>query len=448
MKIQITEKQKSLAICTIGVFFTCLLLTIVVWRFSSVMVIVKKTISSLSPVIWGLVFAYLLSPLQNWLERRILSKLIERKKPHPALRRAVAVTVTIFILIAALAGMIAMLLPELIDSVRTLFNNIPSYAKNIATWCTDHLAGLKESSPQVYESIMAALNSLQDKLINFATQYEPKLDSIVNGASIIGSITSGAYSLVSGVIDFLIGIIAAIYLLYNKERYPAQIKKILYALFPEQRVHSTLRVLAKVHHVFQNFLVGQTVDCLMVGVTTFVGLTIMDAPYAALISLVVGVTNFIPFFGPFIGAIPSGFLVLIAAPTKLIPFVIFIFALQQIEGNLIAPKILGDSMGLPTFWVLFAILIGGGLFGFFGMVAFVPLFAALYALFKEFLAARLAKKGLPSSTEGYMGKELVYATPSAEASQQTPAENPAAEETAAEIASENGKDDIKNADDL
>lgn len=443
MKIQITEKQKSLAICTIGVFFACLLLTIVVWRFSSVMAIIKKILSALSPVIWGLVFAYLLVPLQNWLERHILTKLIERKKPHPTLRRTIAVTVTMLIMIAALAGMIAMLLPELIESVRTLFNNIPGYAKNVAVWYTSHLAGLKESNPQIYESVMATLNGLQDKLIGFATQFEPKLDSIISGASVIGSITSGAYSLVSGIFDFFIGMIAAVYLLYNKERYPAQMKKVLYALFPEQRVHGTLRVLMKVHHTFQNFLVGQTVDCLLVGVTTFIGLTIMGAPYAALISLVVGITNFIPFFGPFIGAIPSGFLILIAEPSKLMPFVIFILILQQVEGNLIAPKILGDSMGLPTFWVLFALLLGGGLFGFFGMVAFVPLFAALYALFKEFLAVKLAKKGLPGSTEGYMSKELVYAASSAETSEQALAEN-----TAVEHKIENGKEDISNADDL
>ncbi len=437
MKIQITEKQKSMAVCTIWVFFTCLLLTIVVWRFSSVVAIVKKILTALSSVIWGLVFAYLLSPLQNWLERRILSKLIERRKPHPKLRRTLAVTITILILLAAMAGMIAMLLPELIESIRTLFSNLPGYAKNIAAWCTSHLAGLEESNPQIYESVMNALNGLQDKLINFATQFEPKVDSIISGANLIGSITSGAYSIVIGVVDFLVGIIAAIYLLYNKERYPAQIKKILYALFSEQRVHGTLRVLAKVNHTFQNFLVGQTVDCLLVGVTTFIGLTIMGAPYAALISLVVAITNFIPFFGPFIGAIPSGFLILIAEPSKLIPFAIFILVLQQVEGNLLAPKILGDSMGLPTFWVLFAILIGGGLFGFFGMVAFVPLFAALYALFKEFLAARLAKKGLPGNTESYMSKALVYATATAA---------PSAEETAAEITDENGKEHTQDAD--
>ncbi len=441
MKIQISEKQKSMAVCTIWVFFTCLLLTIVVWRFSSALAIIKKILSVLSPVIWGLVFAYLLSPLQNWLERRILSRLIERKKPHPKLKRTLSVTVTMLILLAALAGMIAMLLPELIESVRTLFNNIPGYAKNIAAWCTAHLAGLKESNPQIYESVMAALEGLQDRLINFATQYEPKVDSIISGANIIGSITSGAYSLVIGVMDFLIGIIAAIYLLYHKERYPAQIKKILYALFPEQRVHGTLHVLARVNHTFQSFLVGQTIDCLLVGMTTFIGLTIMGAPYAALISLVVGITNFIPFFGPFIGAIPSGFLILIAEPSKLIPFAIFILVLQQVEGNLLAPKILGDSMGLPTFWVLFAILLGGGLFGFFGMVAFVPLFAALYALFKEFLTARLAKKGLPSSTEGYMSKALVYAAPAAA---ETAVDAPAAD---TDITNENGKEAPQNADD-
>ena len=158
-----------------------------------------------------------------------------------------------------------------------------------------------------------------------------------------------------------------------------------------------------------HFISGKSLDSLIIGILCFIGLTIMDMPYVALISLVVGVTNIIPFFGPFIGAIPSAFLVLIAEPSKLIPFVIFILVLQQFDGNFLGPKILGDSLGLPTFWVLFAIFIGGGLFGFIGMVAFVPLFAALYTFTKEFLAERLSRKGMPCDTESYMSGELVYA---------------------------------------
>lgn len=408
MKIHITEKQKSVAICTVWVFFTCLLLTIIVWRFSSLVAIAEKVIHVLSPVIWGLVFAYLLSPLQNWIEKQ-LAKLTDRKKEHPVLKRVCAVTITILLFLAALAGIIAMLLPELIESVRTLFNNLPDYLKNMGEWVFSHIAGLKETQPQIYDSIISGLQSLQDKLVGFVTEFEPKVDSLISGANFITTLTSSAYAFFNGIMNFLLGIMVAIYLLYNKERYLAQIKKILYALFPQHRVHSALRIGSRVSYTFMHFISGKSLDSLIIGILCFIGLTIMDMPYVALISLVVGVTNIIPFFGPFIGAVPSAFLVLIAEPSKLIPFVIFILVLQQFDGNFLGPKILGDSLGLPTFWVLFAIFIGGGLFGFIGMVAFVPLFAALYTFTKEFLAERLSRKGMPCDTESYMSGELVYA---------------------------------------
>lgn len=408
MKIHISEKQKSVAVCAVGVFAACLLLTIIVWRFSSLITGVKEVVSVLSPVIWGLVFAYLLSPLQNWLERWI-SKLTDRKRKRPVLKRLCAVTLTILLFLAALTGFIAMLLPELIESLRGLFNNLPGYMKNAGIWAYEHLEGLKTSQPQLYNGIITGLQTVQAKLISFITEFEPKVESLVSSANLIGTITSSAYTFFNSVMNFLLGIIVAIYLLYSKERYLAQIKKLMYALFPERRVHAVLKIGSRVSHTFMHFLLGKGLLSLIIGVLCFIGLTIMKMPYAALISLVNAVTNVIPFFGPFIGAIPSGLLILLSDPSKVIPFIVFMLVLQQVEGNLLEPKILGDTLGLPTFWVVFAIFIGGGLFGFIGMVAFVPLFAALYTFIQEFLAARLSRKGLPYDTESYMTRKLVYA---------------------------------------
>ncbi len=408
MKIKITEKQKSVALCTIWVFAVCLLLSIAVWRFSALVSIVKKVIAVLAPVIWGLVIAYLMSPLQNWIEKK-LGRLTDRKKEHPVLRRSVAVTITILLLLAVLVGLIAMLLPEIVESLKGLMGNLPEYMANAGTWIADHIAGLKETQPQLHGAVISMLGSLQNGLTNLISEFEPKVDSLISGANLIGSITSGAYSILNAVKNFVLGIMVAIYLLYNKERYLAQIKKLMYALFPEKKVHTVLHIGSRISYTFMHFLSGKSLDSLIIGLLCFVGMTIMDMPYTVLISLIIGVTNIIPFFGPFIGAIPSGFLILLSQPSKVIPFAIFILALQQFDGNFLGPKILGDSLGLPTFWVLFAIFAGGGLFGFIGMVAFVPLFAALYTFTKEFLAQRLSRKGLPCDTDSYMTGDPVYA---------------------------------------
>ena len=408
MRIKITEKQKSVAVCTIWVFAVCLLLSIAVWRFSALVAIAKKVIAVLAPVIWGLVIAYLMSPLQNWIEKK-LGKLTDRKKEHPVLRRSIAVTITILLLLTVLVGLIAMLLPEIVESLKGLMGNLPEYRTNAGTWIADHIAGLKETQPQLHAAVISMLGSLQNGLTNLISEFEPKVDSLVSGANLIGSITSGAYSIFNAVKNFVLGIMVAIYLLYNKERYLAQIKKLMYALFPEKKVHTALHVGSRISYTFMHFLSGKSLDSLIIGLLCFLGMTLMDMPYTVLISLIVGVTNIIPFFGPFIGAIPSAFLILLSQPSKVIPFVIFILVLQQFDGNFLGPKILGDSLGLPTFWVLFAIFAGGGLFGFVGMVAFVPLFAALYTFTKEFLAQRLSRKGLPCDTDSYMTGDPVFA---------------------------------------
>lgn len=189
--------------------------------------------------------------------------------------------------------------------------------------------------------------------------------------------------------------------MYNKEDFIAQVRKFMYAILPRDVCKTILTMGIKCNSVFSNFIVGKAVDSLIIGILSFITLTIMDMPYVVLISLIIGITNMIPFFGPFIGAIPSAVLVLLSEPRQTIPFIIFIIVLQQIDGNIIGPKILGDKLGLSTFWIMFAILVFGGLFNFPGMLIGVPLFTLIYALISTFIHDRLKLKELPLDKRYY-----------------------------------------------
>lgn len=421
MKVRMDDRQRGIAKTAVWIFSICLLIGIAVWRWSALMNLLGGVISVLTPVILGLVIAYLLNPLEVWIEKR-LGKLTDRKKAHPRIRRGIAVALTLLILFLAIFGLVAAIVPELIRSVKNLLSNMPGYLTSMGAWFERHIAKLETNQPQVYSILKDAWTNAQSALSDFTGQFAPKIDSIASGgADFLSVLTSSAISIVNAVTNFFLGTIIAVYLLYNKEHYQAQARKFLYALFPEGRTHSFLRVGSHVSYTFMHFLSGKTLDSLIIGLLCFIGMTILRMPYITLISILVGVTNIIPFFGPFIGAIPSGLLILLSEPGKVIPFAIFILALQQFDGNILGPKILGDSLGLPMFWTLFAIVVGGGLFGFIGMVAFIPLFAALYTFLSDFLAARLNKKGLPSDTESYMTNKIHRAAkPEQQSAQSTP----------------------------
>jgi predicted PurR-regulated permease PerM len=445
MKVRMDEKQRAIAKTAVWIFTICMLIGIAFWRWTALVGVLKKILGVLAPIIIGLVLAYLLNPLMCWIEK-YTGKLIERKKPHPTIKRVIAVTLTFVILVAAIAGLVMAIVPELVSSIKNLIVNLPEYLTSVGKWMERNIAGLEQEHPQLYATLMSFWNNAQDNVSSFAEQLAPKLDSIASGgADFITQITTGAVSIVSSVLDFLLGLIMSIYLLYNKEHYQAQARKVLYALFPQKKTHTFLHVGAHVSYTFMHFLSGKTLDSLIIGLLCFIGLTILRMPYITLISITIGVTNIIPFFGPIIGAVPTGLLVLLTEPKKVIPFVIFILLLQQFDGNILGPKILGDSLGMPMFWTLFAITVGGGLFGFIGMVAFIPLFAALYAFLSDFFTERLAKKGLPADTESYMTDKIHFAEkpapsadeavpdlPEAEAEEETvpptaPAEEPPAD---------------------
>ena len=197
------------------------------------------------------------------------------------------------------------------------------------------------------------------------------------------NITTGAINVLSEVFNFLVGCIVSVYMLFGKETFAAQIKKMLYAGMQVERANMVLHITRKSNEIFGGFIIGKIIDSAIIGVLCFIGITILDMPYILLVSVIVGVTNVIPFFGPYIGAIPSTILIALADPLKGLYFLIFIIALQQLDGNVIGPKILGNSTGLSAFWVVFSILLGGGLFGFIGMIIGVPTFAVIYYIWKK-----------------------------------------------------------------
>lgn len=401
MKFRINDRQRSVGIMIIWIFTICLLIGIAIWRFSALTAILRKILSVLAPIIWGLVIAYLLTPMKNWIEKQA-AKLIEKKKPHPTVVRIVGVAGSILILLAALTGLIAMLLPELYSSLKSLMLSLPDYMTSASQWVSKRIEGLEHTQPQMYGMLTTSWTTIQSKLANFADEFQPKLENLSDGADLLSTITSGAVTVVNAMKNFLLGILVAVYLLYDKEKFQAQTRRLMYAFLPREHVAKILSISSHVSYSFMHFLTGKSLDSLVIGMLCFIGMTILKMPYAALISLIVGITNIIPFFGPIIGAIPSGVLILLSTPSKVIPFAIFILVLQQFDGNILGPKILGGSLGLPTFWVLFAIFVGGGLFGFIGMVAFIPLFAALFTLASDFLRERLTARGLPYETEHYM----------------------------------------------
>ena len=285
MKVHLDDRQRSIARTAVWVFSVCLLIGIAVWRWSSLVAVFRKVVSVLAQVLVGLALAYLMSPLQNWLEKK-LTRYTDKNKPHPRLKRALSVTGAILVLLAAIVGLVASIVPELIASIKNLLVSLPEYLTNMTDWITVHLATLKDDQPQIHTILTSIWDTALNSANNFADQFEPKLDSIASGgADIITTVTTSAVSVFKWFTNFLLGIIIAIYLLYNKERYLAQARKLLYATLPEKNVHTFLEIGSHVSYKFMHFLSGKTLDSLIIGLLCFIGMTILNMPYITLISI-------------------------------------------------------------------------------------------------------------------------------------------------------------------
>lgn len=367
----------------------------VVIRWSLVAALGAKIAHILAPVIYGAVFAYLLNPVYNRVQAAVMKltkDIIPDEKGRKRLGGFLGTLASMCLLVAVVVGLISMLIPQLISSIRGVMETLPSSINNLEIWLEKILA----DNPDLEQQVMQHYGAVADYLQNWLTNVV-----VPNIYRIIGSVSSGVVLVVRAVFDILIGLIVMVYLLNMKEKLLAQAKMIIYGVFPLKIANKVIEEGRYVHQVFGGFIIGKLLDSLIIGLICFVLLGFANMPYVLLVSVIVGVTNVIPFFGPFIGAIPSAFLILLSDPMKCLYFLIFVLLLQQFDGNILGPKILGDSTGLSSFWVLFSILLFGGLMGFVGMIIGVPTFAVMYRLVTEFTTWRLGKKALSGNLNEY-----------------------------------------------
>lgn len=390
-----------LTVCAILVFFDALFMESTLLNFFS------KLMGILSPVLYGLALSYLLSPILNWFETLILSTLKSSKalkgrdiSPNSLWLRAVSIFLTWSVVIFMLYVLMSVLIPQLADSIYALIGNAENYYNTAYGWVTS----LLENNPELSHQVLQLLDMFHTNSQNFlAEEVLPRIQSLV--ASLTDGIWSGLWGVILFAKNLVIGIIISIYLMATKEKSLARCCKVLYSACQEKYARLIMRGARTTNRIFSGFVRGKLLDSLIIGILCFFGCSVLKIPYTPLVSVVVGVTNVIPFFGPFLGAIPSAFLILLVNPLKCLYFVIFVLLLQQLDGNVIGPKILGDSTGMSSFWVIVAILVGGGFFGVTGMFLGVPVFACARALIKFLVDQRLLQRHMPLEASAYLHRD-------------------------------------------
>ena len=402
MKLKFTRKQNTIAAYCVIVFAICLVLVALIFKSHTLLRYAKKILKVLSPVLWGICIAYIINPFMMFCERHY-KKLICKKKNRSSLVRVLSMISAYIVFLGAVVALIVAIIPEIQNTITDFFKTLPDYLNNLQIYISGKIDKLIEWKPELAKYIDIDYKTLQDMILKNAQKIEPMLNGIFESSGdIIGTITNSAWAFIMGFKDFILGLFVSFYLLYNKETYLAQATKVTRTVFSESKSNIILRVATKTNETFIHYFTGMAIDSLLIGIISSIALNIMGmGSFAVLIGIILGLTNMIPIFGPFIGAIPSAFLILLTYPEKTIIFILFILILQQIDGNIIAPKIIGNTLGLSPFWIMFAIFVGGGLFGLFGILIFVPVFAVIYSLIKEIVEIRLESKGLPVSTDYY-----------------------------------------------
>ncbi|HBZ03035.1 MAG TPA: AI-2E family transporter [Lachnospiraceae bacterium] len=394
--LDLIDTKRMLTIASAGCIIV--LFYLLIGKFPLVLKSLGRLISALSPIIIGCIIAFLLNPIVNrlriWL-REVFKNIFKDKysDKHAHMADGISVVLSIIFFLLILTAFFWILIPSLYESINSLYDNFDKYTTNTENF----VRNLVKDYPKVVNVVNNYMDDIEAAIKNlFTEKLLPNMDTVVK------TLSSGIIGSVKFVFNFLIGIIAAIYILSSKDKYSAQFKKLVYAVFPIKKGNKILAVTEYIDGVFSGFISGKIIDSIIIGVICFAFCRIVEMPYAVLVSVIIGVTNIIPFFGPFIGAIPSAFLVFVESPKMCLVFIIFIVILQQIDGNILGPLILGDTIGISSFWILFAILLGGNLFGFAGMVLGVPTFACIYALLIRTIGDGLEKKGLKNDTEYFI----------------------------------------------
>lgn len=331
----------------------------------------------LRPLVFGFVMAYLLNIPYKGFRKWIFFSLEKKGDRGKKAAAVFSILSTYLLFILTIAILIRFIIPQLVSSITQLIENVPNYIVTVESWVAylDRQFGLQEMI-NWYDS--GLLNNLNQTLNQAVTRWLP----------IIGNYL---LSLTSGLYNWIIGLIISVYFLYGKDVLLDQVTRLSEAVCPRRFFGKFMEIARRANFVFNRFITGNVIDSTIIGLLCFIGMNLMDMPYVLLVTVIVGVTNLIPIVGPFIGAIPSIFIIMIVDPVKALMFFFFILALQQLDGNVIKPKILGNTVGLPGLWVLIAIILGAGLYGIVGMILGVPTVALLYALLGEWIEHRLAR---------------------------------------------------------
>ena len=354
-----------------------------------------KTI--VSPFIYGFVMAYLLSPIYNATVRglyKLLGKYFKNKQRLFSFCKLVASVVAVICLIGAVAGLIALIVPQVIESLTGILKSLPQRLTQLSALFNDITS--KMDNKRLAMKMSEIYAQVQTNLIELAqTKLLPGMGTLV------GQVSTQVILTLKTMMNVMIGVMACVYMLNSKERFQGQFKKVILATLPKEKAEAVFDFAKFTNRTFGGFINGKIIDSIIIGIICFILMKIFGFPYPILISAIIGITNVIPFFGPFIGAMPAAIIILLVSPIHALYFLILIFILQQVDGNIIGPAILGNTTGIASFWVLFSIVIGGGLFGFIGMVLGVPVFAIIYYYFSRSINKRLEAKGLEFRTDSY-----------------------------------------------
>lgn len=373
-KLSPHQKEQTVSLAIAGIII--LSFYFLVENYPVVKQMMSDLFSIMLPFVVGFIIAFLVAPLMNLIERKLLK---ETKLSHK-MKRRISSSLSMLVAVGIILLSFWILLPQLISSISQFLVQLPGYIEAAEIYIRTLIL---ESNirPEVTDVLIGSGEDILQTLANIAKDYFPR-------------IITYSWQFASLVFRVFIGLIIAFYILLERERFGMQFKKLGFAIFNEQDANRLLHLTEISARTFNSYLVGKTIDSIIIGILCFIGMNVFNWPYALLISVIIGFTNMIPVFGPFIGAVPAIFILFIVNPMYTLWFALFILVLQQLDGNIIGPLILGDSMGLPSLWIMFAIIVGGGFFGIIGMFIGVPVFAIVYFIVKEVVTYRLIEKDI------------------------------------------------------
>lgn len=391
----------AIALTAVLVICLCIVFFFLIYRYNGFAAGWKKLTAILQPIIIGIVIAYLINPIMVFFEKHLMRWIepkMKKKAKAKKLCRGIATLGALAVFILIIVVLLVMLVPQLVESIQGVATTLPSEVQHLIDKTNKYLSSDSEAANFVEDTLIYATNYIKDWAMN---------DLLPKSNTYLTSITTGLINVFKVLLNIVVGLIVSVYLLFSKETFIGQFKKLTYALFKPKKANIVIRTARKSNEIFGGFISGKILDSMIIGIICYIVLLIMKMPYPVLVSVIVGVTNIIPFFGPFIGAVPSFIIIVLANPIQGLYFLIFVVILQQVDGNIIGPNILGDSTGLSPFWVIFAIMVGGGLFGFAGMLLGVPTFAVIYYIMQEILRYFLRKRNLPQDSSQYITLEKI-----------------------------------------